>query len=103
MSIAHRILTATRDACASCARALSRRLQPDPFPDELQIAPEELERLGREMQRRGQRASRVPWYHSRPGELRIPESLRYLEDTKGSKYVLGLLREKARKLENEGL
>jgi len=79
---------------------LQSRMRP-PEPAEPLLAPEDAARLAREQDRKERRAARTRWYQRRPGQVTIPESLKYYEAVHGTKATVEMLKERARKLENE--
>jgi len=70
--------------------------EPEKLPDEDEL----LERAKRQ-NRAGRRASRTPWYHHRPGEVKVPDSLKYYEAVHGTKATIEMLKRQERKLDNE--
>lgn len=94
-----KLLTVIRDALRRCANSLDR-VTAEPVEREQLMSLEELRERARKDHMRARRAGRRPWYHSRPGEVKIPDSLRYYEDIHGTRATVEMLKRVGRKLDD---
>ena len=106
MTFTRHTLTVTRRAIVVASATLSaivRRLDGALQPPEVEKLPDEDELLERakRQNRAGRRASRTPWYHHRPGEVQIPDSLKYYEAMHGTKATVEMLKRQEHKLDDE--
>ena len=49
----------------------------------------------------GRRAARAPWYHHRPREVQIPDSLKYFEAVHGTRATVEMLKARAQRESDE--